>query len=173
MDDVLRGRYRITNIIGRGGTGTVFEAVDQYRLDIPDIGQRLAVKVLHPAVAERPEVLAELRREFQLLQSLTHPNIVRVHDYDRDGDIAFFTMEFLSGVPLSRALSARHQIPLDRSHAMAIIRDVGAALSYAHANGIVHGDLNPGNIFITDDGAVRVLDFGASHALSRGPWIGD
>ena len=56
---------------------------------------------------------------------------------------------------------------------MAIIRDVGAALSYAHANGIVHGDLNPGNVFITDDGMVRVLDFGASHALPRGPWIGD
>ena len=173
VDEVLRGRYRITNIIGRGGTGTVFEAVDQYRLNIPDIGQRLAIKVLHPAVAERPEVLAELRREFQLLQALTHPNIVRVHDYDRDGDIAFFTMEYLSGVPLTQALSARHQIPLDRSHAMTIIRDVGAALSYAHANGIVHGDLNPGNIFITDDGAVRVLDFGASHALPRGPWIGE
>jgi serine/threonine protein kinase len=173
VDDVLRGRYRITNILGRGGTGTVFEAVDQYRLNIPDIGQRLAIKVLHPAVAERPEVLAELRREFQLLQTLTHPNIVRVHDYDRDGDIAFFTMEYLSGVPLTRVLGARHQIPLDRSHAMAIIRDVGAALSYAHANGIVHGDLNPGNVFITDDGAVRVLDFGASHALPRGPWIGE
>ncbi len=173
VDDVLRGRYRITNILGRGGTGTVFEAVDQYRLNIPDIGQRLAIKVLHPAVAERPEVLAALRREFQLLQALTHPNIVRVHDYDRDGDIAFFTMEYLSGVPLTRVLSARHQMPLDRSHAMAIIRDVGAALSYAHANGIVHGDLNPGNVFITDDGMVRVLDFGASHALPRGPWIGD
>ncbi len=173
VDEVLRGRYRITNIIGRGGTGTVFEAVDQYRLNIPDIGQRLAIKVLHPAIAERPEVLAELRREFQLLQALTHPNIVRVHDYDRDGDIAFFTMEYLSGVPLTQALSARHQIPLDRSHAMTIIRDVGAALSYAHAHGIVHGDLNPGNIFITDDGAVRVLDFGASHALPRGPWIGE
>jgi serine/threonine protein kinase len=173
VDDVLRGRYRITNILGRGGTGTVFEAVDQYRLNIPDIGQRLAIKVLHPAVAERPEVLAALRREFQLLQALTHPNIVRVHDYDRDGDIAFFTMEYLSGVPLTGVLNARHQMPLDRSHAMAIIRDVGAALSYAHANGIVHGDLNPGNVFITDEGMVRVLDFGASHALPRGPWIGD
>lgn len=170
---MLRGRYRITNIIGRGGTGTVFEAVDQYRLNIPDIGQRLALKVLHPAVAERPEVLAELRREFQLLQALTHPNIVRVHDYDRDGDVAFFTMEYLSGAALSRLLSARHQIPLARPHAMAIIRDVGAAISYAHANGIVHGDLNPGNIFITDDGEVRVLDFGASHALPGGPWIGE
>ncbi len=173
VDDVLRGRYRITNIIGSGGTGTVFEAVDQYRVDIPDIGQRVAIKVLHPAVAERPEVLAELRREFQLLQALTHPNIVRVHDYDRDGDLAFFTMEYLSGAALIRVLSARHQIPLARPHAMAIIRDVGAAVSYAHANGIVHGDLNPGNIFITDDGAVRVLDFGASHALPGGPWIGD
>jgi serine/threonine protein kinase len=173
VGDVLRGRYRVKSVLGRGGTGTVFEAIDQNRLDMPNAGQRLAIKVLHSAVAERVELLSELRREFQHLQSLSHPNIVRVHDYDRDGDIAFFTMEYLSGLALSRVLSARHELPLDRSHALAIIRDVGAALAYAHACGVVHGDLNPGNVFVTDDGAVRVLDFGASHTLRRGPRIAD
>jgi serine/threonine protein kinase len=173
VGEVLRGRYQIKSVLGRGGMGTVLEAVDQYRLDVPDVDQRVAIKVLHSAVTQRPELLAELRREFVHLQSLSHPNIVRVHEFDRDGNTAFFTMEYLSGLSLSRVLSARHQIALNRPHALAIIRDVGAALAHAHGRGVVHGDLNPGNIFITDDGVVRVLDFGASHTLRRGPWISD
>jgi predicted Ser/Thr protein kinase len=162
--DVLRGRYVIKNVLGRGGTGIVFEALDQYRLDLPDAGQRVALKVLHTG---QSELLAELRREFQYLQSLSHPNIVRVHEYDRDGDTAFFTMEYLAGLPLSSVLSGRRQTKLDRAYALAIIRDVGTALCHAHSRGIVHGDLNPGNIFITDEGQVRVLDFGAAHIPSR------
>jgi serine/threonine protein kinase len=167
VGDVLRGRYRIKSVLGRGGTGTVFEALDQSRLDLPTVGQRLAIKVLHSAVAERAELLLELRREFQHLQSLSHPNIIRVHEYDRDGDTPFFTMELLSGLSLSRVLSARHQVALDRPHALYIIRDIAAALEHAHARDIVHGDLNPGNVFITQDGEVRILDFGASHTFLR------
>jgi serine/threonine protein kinase len=158
--DVLRGRYLIKAVLGRGGTGTVFEAFDRYRLDSPDTGQQVALKVLH---AQAPRQLTELRREFQHLQSLSHPNIVRAHEYDRDGDVAFFTMEYLSGLSLSRVLSARRRAPLDRPLARAIIRDIGAALAHAHARGVVHGDLSPRNIFITDQGELRVLDFGAAH----------
>ncbi len=173
VGDVLRGRYRIKGVLGRGDMASVFEAVDEYLLNLPDVDQRLAIKVPHGAVAERPELLDELRREFQQMQSLSHPNIVRVHEYDRDGDIAFFTMEYLSGLSLSRVLSARHQVALQRSHAVAIICCVGAALAHAHAHGVVHGDLNPGNIFITDDGEVRVMDFGAARAVRRAPTITD
>ncbi len=173
VGDVLRDRYRIMSVLGRGGTGTVLEAVDQFRLDVPNGGQRVALKVLDSDVAERPELLNQLRLEFQHLQSLSHPNIVRVHEYDRDGDVAFFTMEYLNGLSLSRVLSARHQVALNRRHALIIIRDVGAALAYAHARDIVHGDLNPGNIFITHDGEVRVLDFGGSRTLHQGPRMSD
>ena len=164
--DVLRGRYLLEAALGRGGTGTVFEAIDRYRLASADGGQRVALKVLH---GQAPNQLAELRREFQHLQSLTHPNIVRAHEYDRDGDVAFFTMEYLSGLSLSRVLSARAPSPLERPHARAIIRDIAAALAHAHARGVVHGDLNPANIFITDDGELRVLDFGAAHDPLAGP----
>jgi hypothetical protein len=79
----------------------------------------------------------------------------------------------LSGALLSSVLSAQVSSALQRPYALAIIRDVGAAISHAHARGVVHGDLNPGNIFITDNGEVRVLDFGASHQLHRGPWISE
>jgi serine/threonine protein kinase len=171
VGDLLRGRYRIKSILGRGGMGIVLEAIDEYRLDLPEIGQRVALKVLHNSVAERPEMLTELRREFQHLQSLSHPHIIRVHEYDRDGDTAFFTMEFLRGLSLSQVLAARNEVPLDRSDALTMIRDVGAALAHAHSRGVAHGDINPGNIFITDEGEIRVLDFGASHTLRRGPWI--
>ena len=173
IGDVLRGRYRIQGVLGRGGMGTVFEAIDEYRQDLLTAGQRLAIKVLHTAVTERQELLSELQREFQNLQLLSHPNVVRVHEFDRDGDLAFFTMELLNGSLLSRVLSARNAVAMPRPYAMAIIRDVGAAIAHAHSRGVVHGDVNPQNIFITRDGELRVLDFGASHTLHRDIWNPD
>ncbi len=171
VGDVLRDRYVIKNVLGLGGTGTVFEAIDRYRLDLPESGQRVAVKVLHSGTAGQSAVLTDLRREFQLLQSLSHPNIVRAHEYDRDGDTAFFTMEYLSGLSLESVLSAHREVVLGRAHALMIVRDVASALEHAHARGIVHGDLNPGNIFITNDGEIRVLDFGAARMPSDSPSI--
>jgi serine/threonine protein kinase len=161
VGDVLRERYTLRRVLGEGGMGTVFEATDDFRLDRPANGQRIAIKILHASVAKREELLTELQLEFQHLQSLSHPNIVRVYEVDRDGDIAFFTMELLTGAPLNHVLTAR-ATALPRPYALAIIRDVGAALAYAHAHGVVHGDINPQNIFITNEGELRVLDFGAS-----------
>ena len=173
VGDVLRNRYRVRAVIGHGGMGTVFEATDEYRLALAAAGQRLALKVLHTAVTRREEVLIELQREFQHLQLLSHPNIVRVHEFDRDGDLAFFTMELLNGAPLSGVLSVRNATALPRPYAFAIMRDVGAAISYAHSHGVVHGDINPQNIFVTNDGDLRVLDFGASNKLLRDRWLPD
>jgi serine/threonine protein kinase len=161
--ECLRGRYRIERVLGQGGMGTVFEAIDEYRLDEPPIGQRIALKVLHTAVTMRTELLYELRREFQRLQQLSHPNIVRVHEFDRDGATAFFTMELLDGLSLSQVLESRNQVALKRTHALAVIREVGAAVAHAHSRGVVHGDINPQNIFVTTQSGVRLFDFGASH----------
>jgi serine/threonine protein kinase len=165
VGDLLRNRYRVCGIVGHGGMGTVFEATDEYRVDLASTNRRLAIKVLHTAIARREELLTELQREFQHLQLLSHPNIVRVHEFDRDGDVAFFTMELLSGALLSHVLQTRNAIALPRPYAWAVIRDVGAALSHAHSRGVIHGDINPQNIFITHDGELRVLDFSASHSL--------
>lgn len=171
VGEVLRGRYVIKGVLGRGGTGTVFEAADLYRVDLPESGQRVALKVLHGQVAGQPQLFSELQREFQLLQSLSHPNVVRAFDLDRDGDIAFLTMEFLRGLSLTGLLAARNQVRFERAHALAIIRDVGGAVAHAHSRAVVHGDLNPGNIFITNEGDIRVLDFGAAHASFGGPTV--
>jgi len=173
IGELLRERYRIQGVVGRGGMGIVYAAIDRYRLNEADGGQRVAIKVLNTDTAQRPQVLEELRGEFQRLQALSHPNIVRVHDFDRDGELTFFTMEHLRGAPLSRVLGIRNSAPLHRLHALAIIRQVGAAVAYAHSRDVVHGDLSPRNIFITDDGEVRVLDFGASHRLRPDPTISE
>jgi serine/threonine protein kinase len=165
IGDLLRNRYRVCGIVGHGGMGTVFEATDEYRVDLASTNRRLAIKVLHTAIARREDLLTELQREFQHLQLLSHPNIVRVHEFDRDGDVAFFTMELLSGALLSHVLQTRNGVALPRPYAWAVIRDVGAALSHAHSRGVIHGDINPQNIFITHDGYLRVLDFSASHSL--------
>jgi serine/threonine protein kinase len=159
---VLRRRYRIETVVGQSSMGTVFQVLDEFRLEAPG-SQRLAVKVLHPAVAKRAELLADLRREFQSLQLLSHPNIIRVFDFDRDGALVFFTMELLTGAPLSRILQARRLIPLERPQALGVLRDIGTAVSYAHRRGVVHGDLNLQNVFITGAGEVRVMGFGASY----------
>ncbi|HMD75143.1 MAG TPA: protein kinase [Steroidobacteraceae bacterium] len=173
VGDVLRGRYRIIGVLGQGGMGTVFEAVDLDRIDLPQASKNVAVKVLHTEVTQRPQLLLELRSEFQHLQALSHPNIVRVHEFDRDGDTAFFTMELLRGSSLGQLLATREGGVLDRTQTIGVIHDVGAALAHAHSRGIVHGDINPQNIFITRDGEVRVLDFGASHKLKRDPSVAE
>jgi serine/threonine protein kinase len=173
IGDVLRNRYKIRALLGRGGTGTVFEATDDYRLDMPRMGQRVALKVLNAAVTQRRELLTELQMEFQYLQSLSHPNIVRVYEFDRDAETAFFTMEYLSGAALTRVLAARNGVALPRPFALAMIRDIGAALSHAHSRAVVHGNLNPHNIFITTDGELRVLDFGTSRSVIPTLWPAD
>jgi serine/threonine protein kinase len=158
---VLRRRYRIETILGQGTMGVVFQALDEYRLETPPAGQRLAIRVAHTAVTKRAELLTELRRAFQQMQRLSHPNIVRVFEFDVDGPIVFFTMELLNGAPLSRVLQTRKLARLSRAQAWAIVRDIGAALSHAHARAVVHGDVNPQNVFITISGELRVLDFAA------------
>jgi serine/threonine protein kinase len=165
-DAVLRGRYRLGKALERDGVGTVYEAIDQDRLDLAERSRKMAIKVLSKAVSGRVDLYGELRREFQYLQSLSHPNILRVHEIDRDGDTVFFSMELLSGLPLSAVLSKRNHLALERSHAATIIRCVGDAILYAHMHGVVHGDIGPRNIFITDEGEIRILGFGASRSAA-------
>jgi len=169
VGSLLRGRYLLQGLLGRGGTASVFEAIDQSRLNLSG-NQRVAVKLLDHCSAH-PTSLAELSREFQNLQSLTHPNIVRVYDFDRDGDTTFFTMELLRGSLLSNVVEQNNDNALHRPYALSIVRSVGDALVHAHAHGVVHGDISPRNVFITDTGDVRVLDFGASHTFTPGQWI--
>jgi hypothetical protein len=159
---VLRDRYVLERRLGSGGMGTVFKALDRYRADLPAAQQFVAIKILHEKTENRQELLADLRREFYCTQRLSHRNIVKVFELDRDGDLDFFTMELLEGDLLSSVTERLHPLPMPRSFAWAIIREIGAGLAHAHARNVVHGDLKPHNIMITHSGEVRILDFGAS-----------
>ncbi|MFI4914676.1 MAG: serine/threonine-protein kinase [Steroidobacterales bacterium] len=170
---VLRERYELLEVVGRGGMGTVYKALDKLRSNLQVEERYIAVKILHAEHSRRPELLAAFGREFYFTQTLSHPNIVNVYEFERKGDINFFTMELLDGAHLNQILSRSTTSPVQRAYALAIIRDVGAALSHAHSRGVVHGDLKPQNIIITSAGEVRVLDFGAACLLRREPWISE
>ncbi len=159
---VLRNRYVLESRLGSGGMGTVFKALDRYRCDLPLADRFVAVKFLHEKAAGTAGRLARLRREFYCAQALSHPNIVKVYELDRDGDEEFFTMEFLDGELLSRVIEHVDPLSMSRSRAWAIIVELAAGLAHAHARNVVHADLKPQNIMITKSGEVRILDFGAS-----------
>jgi serine/threonine protein kinase len=164
---VLRDRYVLVERLGSGGKGSVFKALDRYRASLPEAQQYVAIKILHATAADREELLADLRREFYRTQMLSHRNIVNVFELDRDGDVDFFTMEFLQGELLSSMMSRLQPSPISRPHAWAIIREIGSGLEHAHARNVVHADLKPQNIMITNSGEVRILDFGASSASAE------
>ncbi len=167
IGSVLRNRYVLESRLGRGGMGTVFKALDRYRGDLPQGNRHVAIKFLDEKMDGRAQTLSNLRREFYCAQALSHPNIVKMYELDLDDDAAFFTMEFLEGELLSSMIERLSPAMISRAFAWAIIREIGAALAHAHSRNVAHGDLKPQNIMITKSGEVRLLDFGASSALTR------
>jgi len=164
---VLRDRYEIEQCMGTGGKGTVFKALDRYRSSLPPSQRYVAIKLLHECPGNRDETIEALRRELQSAQPLSHPNIVKVYDVDRDEDVDFFTMELLEGELLSDLIQRIQPRPMPRAHAWSLIRQIAAGLEHAHARNIVHADLKPQNIMVTDSGEVRILDFGSSYRFAR------
>jgi serine/threonine protein kinase len=158
--DVLRDRYELLSVLGRGSAGTVYRALDRHRAHLSESARCVAVKVLKANYQDRLTALAELEREFHQAQSMSHPNIVSVFDLDRDGDTYFIVMELLEGELLADVLHDLDGRPMAREHALGLISSIGAALAYAHRRDIVHADLKPRNVMITKHGEVRVLDFG-------------
>jgi serine/threonine protein kinase len=160
---VLRDRYVLHARLGASGKGVVFKALDRFRMTLPDEHQYVALKILHAGGDCPEQVLTNLRLEFHCGQLLSHRNIVNVYELDRDGDVIFFTMELLDGEPLSNVIERLHPSAMRRSQAWQLIQQLGAGLAHAHERGVVHGDLKPRNIFITREGELRILEFGASH----------
>jgi Protein kinase domain len=163
---VLRNRYEIEQCLGSGGKGAVFRALDRYRSSLPSSQRHVALKILHDC-KDRDGAIEALRRELQSAQTLSHPNIVKVYDVDRDSDVDFFTMELLEGELLSDLMRRFQAMPMPRPHAWGIIRQIASGLEHAHARKIVHADLKPQNIMVTKSGEVRILDFGSSYRFAK------
>jgi serine/threonine protein kinase len=168
---VLGERYELVQLLGRGGMACVYQARDRYRASLGIADCMVAIKIVQP-VPSRPGGIDALGREFHNAQRLSHPNVVNVYNIEREADLSFYSMELLDGVQLDQLLT-RAGGQLQRGHALAIIRDIGAAIAHAHARGVVHADLKPHNIMVTRDGQVRVLDFGSGIVRPGEPWISE
>jgi TolB-like protein/Tfp pilus assembly protein PilF len=145
------GHFRIEGPLGAGGMGEVFRARDE-RLQ-----REVAIKVLPDAVARDPDRLARFEREALALAQLSHPNILAIHEFGREGEIAYVVTELLHGETV-RERTARERLPWRK--AVEIAAGVADGLASAHSHGIVHRDLKPENLFLTSEGHPRILDFG-------------
>jgi TolB-like protein len=145
------GRYQILAELGRGGMGEVFRATDS------KLGRAVALKVLPPEMARDADRLARFQREARAIAALNHPHIVTIHSVDEIDGIHFLTMELIDGESLAQ-LIPHDGLAVDRT--LAIGTALADALAAAHDKGIVHRDLKPGNVMMTNDGRVKVLDFG-------------
>ncbi len=162
---VIKNRFELGELLGAGGMGAVYKATDRRKLEASDKNPFVAIKVLNDDFRSHPDALISLQREARKSQTLAHPNIVNVYDFDRDGDMVFMTMEYLVGEPLDVLLRERSGVGFSSENALSILQDICDALIYAHSHNIIHSDFKPGNIFVTDKNGSKVFDFGISKAV--------
>ena len=159
---VLGGRYRLTRPLGVGASAHVFAAEDV------QLRRRVAVKVLHPALAGEEAFLRRFRREAQAVAALRHPSILRVYDWGEEDGSPYLVMELLEGGSLRSMLD--RGVLLSPAQAAAVGADAARALAYAHRQGLVHRDIKPANLIFDDEGRVSVADFGLARALAEASW---
>jgi serine/threonine protein kinase len=158
---VLCGRFVIESQLASGGMGTVYKALDRSRSEHTRADSYVAIKVLHEKARTRTDVLAKLRREFYCAQALSHRSVVKVYELDLQ-QRPFFTMELIEGESLPQVMRKFHPLTLPRAYVWAVIREIGGGLAHAHERRVIHGDIKPQNIMVTNSGELRILDFGTA-----------
>jgi eukaryotic-like serine/threonine-protein kinase len=156
---LLAERYELSEQVASGGMTSVWRGHDRV------LGRDVVVKVLHPELAADPSFRARFHEEAVNAARLTHPNIVALYDTGEQGDVAYIVMELVNGPTLREAIG-RHG-PMPPSRAARLSMEVSAALDYAHQAGVCHGNLDPGNIMLADDGTVKVADFSIARAATE------
>lgn len=164
---VLKNRFLLEEVLGTGGMGVVYKAKDLLKVEANDREPYVAIKVLSDEFKSHPEAFVSLQRESRKSQRIAHPNIVNVHDFDRDKDTVFMTMEYMEGKSLDKLIRQYKSTGLPTDDAWNIIKGMSGALIYAHEESIVHSDFKPGNVFVTDKGITKVFDFGIARAVAK------
>ncbi len=149
------GRFKITEVLGRGGMGEVYKAID------PTLQRTVAVKTVRPDI-DRPEYLERMMREAQACARLSHPNIVTVYEAGQVDGLVYIVMEYLQGQNLAELLE-KESLPFERR--IVILTKVLEALEHAHGLDVVHRDIKPSNIHVCSDGTIKLMDFGLARVL--------
>src|SRR5215510_8054659 len=159
---VLGGRYRLVAAVGTGASATVYQADDV------QLRRRVAVKVLHPSLAEDSAFLRRFQAEAQAAAALSHPNIMAVFDWGADERAPYLVLEYLGGGSL-RAMLDRGRL-LSPSQALLVGLEAARDLDYAHRRGFVHRDIKPANLLFGEDRRLRIADFGLARAIAEAAW---
>lgn len=167
VGSVLRDRFLLQKRIAGGSMGVVYKALDRRLAEADGVDPWVAIKVLTPQLAKNGHALRALQQEAAKGRCLSHPNIVRFIDLDRDDDLYFIVMEWLDGKSLASILDDSSSKKIDKGTALDIVKQVGKALDYAHLRGVVHADVKPGNIIVSPDGVVKLFDFGIARVRQK------
>jgi serine/threonine-protein kinase len=151
------GNYKVVEKIGEGGMGAVYKGVDLM------LEREVAIKVLKPELASQPQVVERFRSEAVTLAKLNHPNIATLYNFFRQGDNFFMVLEFVKGTPLERIIEARGVMTCEQ--AIPLFCQMLEGIDHAHSFGIIHRDIKPANMMLTQNGLLKVLDFGIARAL--------
>ena len=162
---IIKNRFVLQEVIGEGGMGTVYKAIDRMAEQAHDKNPYVAIKVLHPDLAGNQAFFVAMQREAAHTMQLAHPNIVLLRDFDKDGAYVYLCMEYLQGQPLSKVIKELPPGGMAFEKAWPIIEGMGNALAYAHQKSIVHADFKPSNVLLTDNGNVKVIDFGIARHI--------
>lgn len=157
--NVLAGRYELIEKIGDGGMAIVYKAKDRL------LKRFIAVKILKPEFVQDIKFVENFRKESHAAASLSHPNIVSIYDVGQEGNINYIVMELVSGKTLNELI--KEEAPMDYRKAADIAKQVASGLSAAHKKGIVHRDVKPHNILMTEDGIAKITDFGIAKAVTN------
>ena len=152
------GRYELRDKLGQGGMGVVYRAFDTL------LHRVVAVKIISASIDGNPDLRERFFREARAAGQLSHPNIITIHDLGEEDGIPYLAMEYLEGEDLQRRMSGYDRLSL--SHKLDLAIEVCEGLQFAHNHAVIHRDIKPANIFITDDGTVKLLDFGLARLVT-------
>lgn len=167
VGSVLRDRFMLKERVAGGSMGVVFKALDRRLAEAGSSDPWVAIKVLSPQLSRDGAALRALQQEAAKGRCLTHSNIVRFIDLDREDDLYFIVMEWLDGQPLSDILDSTASKTMNVDRAFSIVRQIGKALDYAHRCGIIHADVKPANVMMMPNGDAKLFDFGVARVRQK------